>query len=103
MSDRPDIIEELGAEMRSAYRKFGPQTDLPDGTGGTELTAQAGSARLVCEISAAMGVVTWRHILDEEVAEAFAETDPVRLRAELIQVAAVALRWVAAIDERRQP
>ena len=35
-----------------------------------------------------------------ELSEALAETDPTRLRAELLQVAAVAVRWVTAIDER---
>lgn len=42
----------------------------------------------------------WRHILDEEVAEALAETDPERLRAELVQVAAVAVQWIEALDRR---
>ena len=39
-------------------------------------------------------------ILMEEVAEAFAEQDPAKLRAELIQVAAVCVQWVEAIDRR---
>jgi hypothetical protein len=34
------------------------------------------------------------------VAEALAEDDPTLLRAELIQVAAVAVAWVEAIDRR---
>lgn len=42
----------------------------------------------------------WLHILREEVAEAFAETDPVALRGELVQVAAVAVAWAEAIDRR---
>jgi len=46
------------------------------------------------------GRVTWRAILEEEVAEAYAETDPEKLRAELVQVAAVAVKWVEAIDRR---
>ena len=36
----------------------------------------------------------------EEVAEAFAEADVRRLRAELVQCAAVAVKWVEAIDRR---
>jgi AcrR family transcriptional regulator len=43
---------------------------------------------------------TWADILLEEVFEALAESDPVKLRAELIQVQAVAQQWVAAIDRR---
>ncbi|MBD3753439.1 MAG: hypothetical protein IE935_13740 [Micrococcales bacterium] len=49
---------------------------------------------------AVTGELTWRDILLEEVFEAFAEEDPARLRAELIQVAAVATQWVEAIDRR---
>jgi malonyl CoA-acyl carrier protein transacylase len=44
--------------------------------------------------------VTWEHILTEEHYEAMAEEDPTRLREELIQVAAVAVAWVEAIDRR---
>lgn len=36
----------------------------------------------------------------EEVLEAFAEADPDRLRAELVQVAAVATKWIQALDRR---
>jgi hypothetical protein len=42
----------------------------------------------------------WDGVLLEEVYEALAESDPARLRAELIQVAAVAVAWVEAIDRR---
>lgn len=42
----------------------------------------------------------WDGILLEEVYEALAESDPAKLRAELIQVAAVAVAWVQAIDRR---
>ncbi len=42
----------------------------------------------------------WDGVLLEEVYEALAEEDPARLRAELIQVAAVAVAWVEAINRR---
>ncbi|MER6951259.1 hypothetical protein ABT294_45315 [Nonomuraea sp. NPDC000554] len=51
--------------------------------------------------AAARGELSWRHILHEEVLEAFAEDDPELLRAELVQVAAVAVKWVQALDRRR--
>lgn len=41
---------------------------------------------------------TWWMILREEVFEAAAEGDPAALRAELIQVAAVALKMIDALD-----
>jgi len=42
----------------------------------------------------------WTGILLEEVYEALAESDPAKLRAELIQVAAVCQAWVSDIDRR---
>src|SRR5690606_9023684 len=42
--------------------------------------------------------VTWAHLIREEVAEAFAEADLDRARAELIQVAALAVAAVEKID-----
>ena len=44
----------------------------------------------------------WDGVLLEEVYEALAEEDPAKLRAELIQVAAVAQAWAEAIDRRTQ-
>jgi hypothetical protein len=69
------------------------------------MTAQdlAGFYKHQCKERAAHGEVTWLDILLEEVAEAFAESDLVKLRTELIQVAAVAVRWVEAIDRGKAP
>ncbi len=44
--------------------------------------------------------LAWRHILSEEVAEVYAEDDPAKMRQELIQVAAVAVAWIEAMDRR---
>lgn len=44
------------------------------------------------------GGATWATILLEEVAEALLEEDRALIRAELVQVAAVAVKWVEAID-----
>ena len=44
------------------------------------------------------GAHSWDAILLEEVFEALAESDPVRRRAELVQVAAVAAAEIEAID-----
>ena len=44
--------------------------------------------------------VTWRHILEEEVLEAFAELDPKKLREELVQVAAVTMLWIECLDRK---
>jgi hypothetical protein len=45
-------------------------------------------------------VGTWGDILLEEVFEAMAEDDPIKLRAELIQTAAVAVAWIESIDRK---
>jgi hypothetical protein len=46
------------------------------------------------------GQLAWDGILLEEVFEALSEEDPLKLRAELVQVAAVAVAWIEAIDRR---
>lgn len=42
----------------------------------------------------AHGLPTWAHLVREEIAEAFQETDPHRLAEELVQVAALCVSWV---------
>lgn len=80
--------------------KWGEQNH-PDGTGGYIRRVEADEARKACSEAADDRAVTWRHILAEEVAEAFAEEDSGRLVEELVQVAAVAVAWIEAIGRRR--
>ena len=91
------VLDEIVAERVRQHDKWGEQNH-PDGTGGDAYKWLADGARHKCQTAAALGEVTYRHILEEEVAEAYAESDPQRLRAELIQVAAVAVAWVEKID-----
>lgn len=101
MSITQQILDDVIAETVRADEKFGPQYDIPNGTGFFWQQHEAVLARMTCQSAFAAGDGTWHAILHEEVAEAFAESDPTLLRAELLQVAAVALRWVDAIDERQ--
>jgi hypothetical protein len=94
------ILDEIKAERASQEAKWGEQNH-PDGT-DPMFASYRESARDMCERRFAAGIGTWKDILAEEVAEAHAETDPALLRAELIQVAAVAVAWIEAID-RREP
>lgn len=87
-------------ERQRQHARFGWQSH-PDGTGGGPARAACIAAQQRCDALAASGMLTWQAILAEEVAEAFAESDPERLRAELVQVAAVAVQWVEALDRRR--
>lgn len=94
-----DVLNEVADERLRQDEKWGEQNH-PDGTGLDGDEHRADKARTQCEIAAGEGRVTWRHILNEEVSEAFAESDPKKLRAELVQVTAVAAVWIEAIDRR---
>ena len=58
------------------------------------------TARTVTDSAFRDGFGTWADILLEEVAEALAEDVPSKVRAELVQVAAVAVKFIDAIDRR---
>lgn len=93
-----DVLE----ERQRQDAKWGEQNHN-DGTASAhwrEFGVTAGMARRACDNASKRGECTWLDILLEEVAEAFEETDTTKLRAELIQVAAVAQAWVEAIDRR---
>jgi hypothetical protein len=108
---------EVLEEIERAVAKHGPQTH-PDGTGegqgrrvvdelGDRLfadphSAAADFARIRCDKGAARGPEhdTWEHILTEEFFEALEESEWVHLRGELVQVAAMAMAWIADGDAR---
>lgn len=98
------IIDEVIREREAQHAKWGEQNH-PDGTGPNLVWAYTGpasyvreTARSECQRLSSEGLVTFADILIEEVAEALAEDDPYALRAELIQVAAVAAQWIEKID-----
>ncbi|MFB6392600.1 hypothetical protein [Polymorphospora lycopeni] len=92
------VLAEIAAERARQDAKWGPQNH-PDGTGDYPEQIDADTAKMACQNAAEGGYLDWLHILREEVAEAFAATGP-ELRTELVQVAAVAVAWVEAIDRR---
>lgn len=99
-------LGEVYAERERQDREWGEQNH-PDGTGPEVVWSYTGPASFVaetarhnCQLIAEEGYVTWRDIALEEIAEAFAEDDPAKLRDELVQVAAVAVAWIEAIDRR---
>ncbi|MFE4658123.1 hypothetical protein ACFRFJ_15740 [Streptomyces hydrogenans] len=89
-------------ERQAQLAKWGEQKH-PDGTGSPVQAAEADKARAGCQDAFARGEGTWMHVLVEEVFEALAEDDLVKLRAELVQVAAVAAAWIRDIDTRPHP
>ena len=111
------ILDEIAAERLRQHDKWGEQNH-PDGTGSTVVGWienlmpfhwRADKSRHIAMLAQAhcerMGNddrLTWLDIALEEMAEAFAETDETKLRAELIQAAAVLVNWIGAIDRRRK-
>ena len=117
-----NVLRDVLDERQRQYEKWGEQNHK-NGTGPGQLNRLAQtdlidvfsgppSAKMVpccsaehgkrlCDAATNNGKLTWGHILFEEVCEAFEESDPVKLRAELVQVAAVAVAWIEAIDRAR--
>ena len=93
------VAREVIQERVRQEARWGEQNH-PDGTGLYQQQAAAENARRVCDNNFRRGKGSWADILREEFAEVLAESDPARLREELIQVAAVAIAWTEAIDRR---
>jgi hypothetical protein len=94
------VLEEVFEERRRQDARFGPQNH-PDGTGpGYELEPSLDRIRRLNDGAVEYNELTWALILNEEVAEAFAEKDPANLRTELIQCAAICVAWCEALDRR---
>jgi len=96
---RMAALNAVSVERHAQDQKWGVQNH-PDGTGAGYSKELADTAREATQIAAENGFLTWRHILTEEFYEAIAECRVDQLRTELIQVAAVAVAWVEAIDRR---
>jgi hypothetical protein len=96
------ILSQIAAERKRQDAKWGIQNHpmLDSELTPEEAVAIAEEARARCQKAAADGTIAWSHILVEEVAETFAETEPARQREELIQVAAVALAMIECIDRK---
>jgi len=93
------VLLDVSQERGRQNARWGEQNH-PDGSGHWSYAELANGFRKYADEVAARGQLTWTDILREEVYEALAESDPVKLREELIQVAAVAVAWVEAIDRR---
>lgn len=102
---RGAIMAEIAAERDRQIAKWGD--GMPrGGFGWTSLTDRNRmlEAKRACEDRSKRGCCTLRDVLEEEVAEVFAEQPGSQLqRAELLQVAAVCVKWVEAIDARTVP
>ncbi|HEY5482806.1 MAG TPA: hypothetical protein VIK31_03205 [Propionibacteriaceae bacterium] len=102
-------LHDVEVERAQQNLKWG-ERNHPDGTGPdvywTDSLGNCQDAKEVAELATERcqehfdvdHTGTWLDIALEEVAEAFAECDPSRLRAELVQAAAVLVAWIEAID-----
>jgi hypothetical protein len=95
------VLADVHEERVRQLTKWGVQ-HRPDDTGGDTLRAEAEQAKRTCQFMQdhGPGGAGWRLVLAEEAAEAFAETDPAALRAELVQTAAVCVAWIEDLDSR---
>jgi hypothetical protein len=96
--DHHRAFADIAAERRRQDVKWGPQHHS-DGT-NARYERDADHYKAVVDEEAGDGKSNWAHILLEEIFEALAETDPVRLRAELVESAAVIVNWIEDIDSR---
>lgn len=99
------ILEEIAACDPPLSQAWGGAVDptlakLTDGTSGcdAEEAKNRGYARVRRGLSQRKG--RWRDLLVWRVLCVDAETDPERLRRELIYVAKVCLDWIEALDRR---
>jgi hypothetical protein len=108
------VLDEVAKERERQEAKFGEQSHpsfdpvLMKREGGCtpERMAQkyemptADRARFACQEAFRKGEGTYAHIAVEEFAEAICSLDEIDLRKELVQVAAVCVAWIQAIDRR---
>lgn len=98
------VMAEVYAERGRQDAKWGEQNH-PNGTDSfspalSRELAEAQQTRV--NEKARAGTLTYQDIFEEEVLEAYAETDAGKLRAELVQVVAVGVAWIEKIDRDEQ-
>lgn len=94
-----EVLNLIFGEVKRQHVLWGEQSH-PDGTGAPGMKGLVEAVQEANRQREESGELTFQDILEEEFLEAVAETDPTRLKEELIQVAAVAVTWVMAIDRR---
>jgi hypothetical protein len=94
-----NVFNQVWRERARQTKLWGAQR-LPDGTGEYWDFQNSLAKKVACNAAHVNGTLTWRDILDEEVWEAFAETDPHKIEEELVQVIAVAVAWIEDMRSR---
>lgn len=107
-----NVLEKVFDHRVEQVERYGHNDDKPDGTGPQVPWLNGVSNLHAADIEAFLrvdyedaggdGGVTWMHLVREELAESFAESDPDRLEEELVQVAALCVSWIETIQKRRE-
>lgn len=108
---RMTTIRKILAERDRQIKMYGHNDDLADGTGPDSAWllpfTSRGAERIelvlrddYLEYEDEAGKPTWLHLVREEVAEAFKESDPGLLMSELVQVAALCVSWCEQLAMR---
>lgn len=102
------VLAEVGAHRLEQVARYGENHDLPYATGPQEpwlYPFSTGGATWVeqvfrrdYEASGGDADTTWMRLLREELSEVACEDNPANLRAELVQLAALAVSWIETID-----
>ena len=106
------VLEDVFRERLLQWERYGSNEDLADGSGPDTRWLLPFTGASAVDIEDALredyedfetdaGKPTWVHLIREEVAEAFKESDPDRLEEELVQVAALCVSWVEKLRGRR--
>ena len=98
------IFDDIMMERYHQIDKFGnDQSYLSNGTGYDRVNLSHTYRQLLEDARNQNDVepneATWESILREEFCEAMLESDPVALRNELIQTAAVCVKWIYQMDQ----
>lgn len=109
MNRTASVVNDLVRERCRQKDTYGEAQHLEDGTGERAFWLYPVSGLPADTIEAYLrddyehrNEISWMHLVREEVAEAFKESDPVRLQEELLQVAALCVSWVEDIRSRNE-
>jgi len=91
------ILDEIHAERLNQIQQHGANSHEFGNCQSNDFQYSL-DAKKACNEAFKNGSGTWRHILMEEIAEVWAESDPYRMRGELLQVAAVVAAMIEDLD-----
>lgn len=97
-----NVLEEIRAERQRQIALWGEENHpmVYEGYDHEDRKRSLEIIRIKNKSSAKTGNENWHDILTEEFFEVFAETDPVKQREELVQVAAVAVAMIECLDRK---